>query len=304
MARNEFSDCRDPSGKISLFYLALKKKQILIGLWRTVHHAEQQKMLKFLNNDFTQHRWKSAALKNAFVLLGKHRYIDAAYFFLLGDSPLDCCNILANKLNDPTLAIAIAKIYGKLKINDEKNELLYQVIERYVLPDAIKNGDRWTTSWIFWQIKEKELSIQALIKSPIDMVSKHSNFDIPKDLQVSTKGQSFLRDDPVLIILFNDLRNKKINYLKGSLNISKDEEFQFIIKVCMIYTRMGCDYLALELLRNWTFDTKDDDLKKSDQNNGGYLNKEPTPLSSVANLKPPSSQAFEEPDMSSFDFGF
>ena len=67
---------------------------------------------------------------------------------------------------------------------------------------------------------------------------------------------------------------------------------------------MGCDYLALELLRNWTFDTKDDDLKKSDQNNGGYLNKEPTPLSSVANLKPPSSQAFEEPDMSSFDFGF
>ena len=147
MARNEFSDCRDPSGKISLFYLALKKRQILIGLWRTVHHAEQQKMLKFLNNDFTQHRWKSAALKNAFVLLGKHRYIDAAYFFLLGDSPLDCCNILANKLNDPTLAIAIAKIYGKLKINDEKmnfyiklsRDMFYQMLLRMVI-DGLQVG--------------------------------------------------------------------------------------------------------------------------------------------------------------------
>lgn len=301
MARNEFSDCRDPSGKISLFYLALRKKQILIGLWRTVHHSEQQKMLKFLNNDFTQPRWKSAALKNAFVLLGKHRYIDAAYFFLLGDAPLDCCNILAKKLNDPTLAIAIAKIYGKLKINDEKNELLYQVIEKYILPDAIMNGDRWTTSWIFWQIKEKELSIQALIKSPIDIVTKNSNFGVP-DIQVSTKGQSFLRDDPVLIILFNDLRNKKINYLKGSLNISQDEEYQFIIKVCMIYTRMGCDYLALELLRNWRFESKYN--SKTPNQNGVYPGKEPTPIESAANLKPPSSQAFEEPDMSSFDFGF
>ncbi|RCK54817.1 Regulator of V-ATPase in vacuolar membrane protein 1 [Candida viswanathii] len=297
MARNEFSDCRDPSGMISLFYLALKKKQILIGLWRTVHHAEQQKMLKFLNNDFTQHRWKSAALKNAFVLLGKHRYIDAAYFFLLGDAPLDCCNILANKLNDTTLAIAIAKIYGKKNISDEHNQLLYKVIEKYVLPEAIKNGDRWTTSWIFWQIREKELSIQALIKSPIDIATKH--FDIT-DLHVSTKGQSFLRDDPVLIILFNDLRNKKINYLKGSLDISKDEEYQFIIKVCMIYTRMGCDYLALELLRNWNFETKD--TKKPDGHNH-HITKEPTPIAS-SNLKPPSSQAFEEPDMSSFDFGF
>ncbi|KAL6450588.1 RAV1 Regulator of V-ATPase in vacuolar membrane protein 1 [Candida maltosa Xu316] len=306
MARNEFSDCRDPSGKISLFYLALKKKQILIGLWRTVHHSEQQKMLKFLKNDFSEPRWKSAALKNAFVLLGKHRYIDAAYFFLLGDAPLDCCNILANKLNDVPLAIAIAKIYGKKDINDQKNEILYKMVEKYVLPDAVKNGDRWTTSWIFWQLKNKELSIQALIKSPIEMINE-SNFEA-QDLYVSTKGQSFLRDDPVLIILYNDLREKKVNYLQGSLNISKDQEFEFIIKVSLIYTRMGCDYLALELLRNWNFERERG--KEASQNgtatqngNGTIFVKEHTPINTAA-LKPPSEQAFQEPDMSSFDFGF
>lgn len=55
-ARNEFSDTRDPSGRVSLFYLAIRKKQVLIGLWRTVSHTEQQKMLKFLANDFNESR--------------------------------------------------------------------------------------------------------------------------------------------------------------------------------------------------------------------------------------------------------
>ena len=31
-------------------------------------------MLKFLGNDFTQDRWKTAALKNAYALLSKNRY--------------------------------------------------------------------------------------------------------------------------------------------------------------------------------------------------------------------------------------
>jgi hypothetical protein len=31
-------------------------------------------MLKFLSNDFSQGRWRTAALKNAFALLGKQRF--------------------------------------------------------------------------------------------------------------------------------------------------------------------------------------------------------------------------------------
>ncbi|KAK6455786.1 regulator of V-ATPase [Scheffersomyces xylosifermentans] len=339
-ARNEFSEKRDPSGRISLFYLALRKKQILVGLWRTVTHPEQQKMLKFLNNDFTDSRWKSAALKNAFVLLGKHRYIDASYFFLLGGAIKDCCSTLAGKVGDVQLAIAISKIYEGSESVPQENQSLIPLIESYVLPDSVSNGDRWTTSWIFWQLDMKELSIQALINSPIEMVLAHKdkfsetcNNSYIKTISTTTRGQSFLKDDPVLIILFNDLRQKRINYLKGSLDISPKVEFRFIIKVCMIYTRMGCDYLAVLLLRNYNF-LHSDSFKKAEANgkadvsdpfkrkasvaafNGnGTSEQVPDILASfnenvfsekksLANKAPPPESVFQEPDMSSFSFGF
>jgi hypothetical protein len=75
IARNEFlvSD-RDPT-TCSLFYFALGRKSVVHGLWRqSGGHPEQQSMLKFLANDFTQPRWKTAALKNAYALLSKQRY--------------------------------------------------------------------------------------------------------------------------------------------------------------------------------------------------------------------------------------
>lgn len=76
IARNQYTgkDDKDPVA-CTLFYLALKRKKLLHGLWRTAHgHAEQAKMVTFLANDFDQDRWKTAALKNAFALLGKQRF--------------------------------------------------------------------------------------------------------------------------------------------------------------------------------------------------------------------------------------
>ncbi|CAK9437875.1 uncharacterized protein LODBEIA_P22530 [Lodderomyces beijingensis] len=344
VVKNEFGESRDPSGIISLLYLALRKKQILIGLWKIVQHEEKTKMIKFLSNDFTDPRWKSAALKNAFVLLGKHRYLDAAYFFLLGDKPYDCCSIIANKIGDIALAIAVAKVYcGTKTIGKEYDESLVNLIEKYVLPDAIENGDRWTTSWVFWQIDDKPLAIEALIKTPMDMITGNSSkFPHYSDIMVSAKGQSFLRDDPVLILLFNDLRSRSVSYHKGSMNISPDEEFQFVIKVARIYTRMGCDYLALLLLRSWTFSTQSlsesamppaaaaaaattttaeskDDSSFISRNGFGHeevnRNGSGKPSNILDSFKndddhyrtnkaPPPAQAFEEPDMSAFNFGF
>ncbi|KAF9354925.1 regulator of (H+)-ATPase in vacuolar membrane [Mortierella sp. AD094] len=77
IARNQYmgkNDDKDPVA-CTLFYIALRKKKLLHGLWRTSHgNAEQSKMVVFLANDFEQERWKTAALKNAFALLGKQRF--------------------------------------------------------------------------------------------------------------------------------------------------------------------------------------------------------------------------------------
>lgn len=65
---------RDPVA-CSLFYFALGKSKLVHGLWRqAAWHKEQALMLKFLSNDFRDPKWKTAALKNAFALLGKRRF--------------------------------------------------------------------------------------------------------------------------------------------------------------------------------------------------------------------------------------
>jgi hypothetical protein len=76
VARNTFmaQEDRDPTS-CSLIFFALGKKKVVHGLWRQAPgHKEQNMMLKFLANDFTQDRWKTAALKNAYALLSKNRY--------------------------------------------------------------------------------------------------------------------------------------------------------------------------------------------------------------------------------------
>lgn len=304
-ARNEFGDTRDPSGITSVFFLAIKKKQILIGLWKTVSHPEKQKMLKFLSNNFNEPRWKSAALKNAFVLLGKHRYIDAAYFFLLADCVKDCCITLANKAEDIELAILVAKVYD----DSANQETLTHLIENFILPKAIEQGNRWVTSWIFWEMNLKELSVQALIKSPISLVKENKekfsesfvNNHLNK-IKLNSATNSFLQDDPVLILLFDNLRRRKFNYLQGALSVEIAQETDFILKIASIYTRMGCDYLALLLIKDWQFidhKTNEIETKTEESTNESNLFKEfKQPFSPTA-----QPTTFEEPDMmSAFDF--
>ncbi|KAG0265351.1 regulator of (H+)-ATPase in vacuolar membrane [Mortierella polycephala] len=76
IARNQYmgKEDKDPVA-CTLFYIALRKKKLLHGLWRMSHgHPEQGKTVNFLANDFELVRWKTAALKNAFALLGKQRF--------------------------------------------------------------------------------------------------------------------------------------------------------------------------------------------------------------------------------------
>lgn len=50
-------------------------------------------MLEFFMHDFNEEKWKKAALKNAFVLMGKQRFQHAAAFFLLAGSIKDAIQV-------------------------------------------------------------------------------------------------------------------------------------------------------------------------------------------------------------------
>jgi hypothetical protein len=70
VAKCAFQTRQDPLDA-AMFYLAMKKKGVLCGLFKTV---KDTKMADFFKNDFGEAKWQTAALKNAFVLLGKQRF--------------------------------------------------------------------------------------------------------------------------------------------------------------------------------------------------------------------------------------
>lgn len=177
IARNEYmlGEERDPT-KCSLFYFALGKVRLVQGLWRQASwHPESNVMLKFLSNDFEQDRWRTAALKNAFALLGKRRngmfyrcansrLIScpltelAAAFFLLGGSLKDAVNVCVKQLGDFQLAVALARV-----VEGENGPVLTYLLKEVVVPIAFAEGNRWLGSWAFWKLNRRDLAVRILV---------------------------------------------------------------------------------------------------------------------------------------------
>ncbi len=54
------------------------------------------KMATFFRNNFSEDRWRRAALKNAFALMGRQRFDHAAAFFLLAGAVRDAIEVRAH----------------------------------------------------------------------------------------------------------------------------------------------------------------------------------------------------------------
>lgn len=163
IARNEYlaEDKRDPTA-CSLFYFALGKVRLVHGLWKQASwHKEQNVMLKFLSNDFSQPKWKTAALKNAYALLARQRFEYAAAFFLLGGSLKDAVSVCIRQLDDFQLAIALARVVEQ----DESKPILNSILTTTVIPNAFEKGNRWLASWAFWLLHRRDLAVRILVVS-------------------------------------------------------------------------------------------------------------------------------------------
>ncbi|KAH0334991.1 WD40 repeat-like protein, partial [Aureobasidium melanogenum] len=244
VARSAYTntELRDPVN-CSLHYLALRKKNVLTGLWRMATWSrEQAATMRLLKNDFTDPRWRTAANKNAYALMGKRRFEYAAAFFLLADNLDSAVSVLSNQLGDVQLAIAVARVYG----GDDSPSLKKFLNER-VLPNAALDGNRCQATWTYWMLGERSLAVRALV-SPL-----HSLLDPPGSPPDSLQAKSFRNDDPALVVLYQQLREKSLQTLRGALMISGNEEWEFITKTATLLLRMGCDILALDLVRHWEF---------------------------------------------------
>ncbi|KAL4879357.1 RAVE protein 1 C terminal-domain-containing protein [Aspergillus karnatakaensis] len=249
VARNEYTKTEDKNPiDCSLYYLALGKKNILQGLWRMAHwNREQSATQKLLANDFKEPRWKTTALKNAYALLGKRRFEYAATFFLLADHLRDAAFVCINQVGDLQLAIAITRAY-----EGDDGPVLKEILETRVLPEAALDGNRWMASWAFWMLGRRDMAVRSLI-SPIEslLLSTPASPETPGSIPLQAK--SYLSNDPALVVLYKQLREKTLQTLKGASKISAKAEWDFVLQTARLYDRMGCDLLALDLVRHWEF---------------------------------------------------
>ena len=90
MAKTEYRSAGDDFGKTSraertaAWYIMLNKKSILLNLYRA--ETAHKKVYELLLNDFNEPRWKTAAEKNAMILMSKKNYMLSIAFFLLASN--------------------------------------------------------------------------------------------------------------------------------------------------------------------------------------------------------------------------
>ena len=230
----------------ALYYLALGKKNVLQGLWRTtVGVRERDNTLKLLANNFSDPRWKSTALKNAYALLSKRRFEYGAAFFLLGRSLKDAVNVCASQVEDLQLAVAIARVYE----SSDAESVLKDLIENTILNAAVDSDQgRWMAAWAYNMLRMPEKAIQVLVRPVHEVVGKSlSGFNgVPQSLNWKV-------NDPLLEVLYVQLREQLVKKRAWQGVLKPGEERDFILRCARFYVRIGADLLALRLVRNWRF---------------------------------------------------
>ncbi|KAJ3323371.1 regulator of (H+)-ATPase in vacuolar membrane [Boothiomyces sp. JEL0866] len=227
IARNQFwgeNGVNDPVA-CSLYYLALKKKNVLTGLWKLANsHPEQNQMMKFLANNFDEERWKTAAQKNAFALLGKQRYAGKLK---------DAANICIKQLGDPQLAITICRIY-----EGEGGPILSDILINQLIPDACKANDRWL-SCLLWTIANNRENAFFSLTRPLPSL-------LAEPCEIENR---FVTADPALLLLYTRLQTVyKTLILPKIPRLTPLEEIDLYVNCARSYDKLGCPGLALEMI--------------------------------------------------------
>ncbi|XP_010144420.1 PREDICTED: dmX-like protein 2 isoform X3 [Buceros rhinoceros silvestris] len=239
----------------ALFYLAMKKKAVVWGLFRSQH---DEKMTAFFSHNFTEDRWRKAALKNAFALLGKQRFEQSAAFFLLAGSLKDAIEVCLEKMEDIQLAMVIARLYeSEFETSVTYTSILYEKIlgchkDGAGFSCTKLHSDPFLRSIAYWIMKDYTRALDTLLEqTPKD---DDENPVIVKSCNpVVFSFYNYLRTHPLLI-------RRYFSSPEGTLaTLGLKTEKSFVDKINLIerklffttanaHFKVGCPVLALEVL--------------------------------------------------------
>ncbi|KAG5878732.1 hypothetical protein JTB14_000166 [Gonioctena quinquepunctata] len=255
LAKAAFQADQDPMDA-ALYYIALNKKNLLWGLYRS---KRDERMTAFFSNNFSEDRWRKAALKNAYALLGKQRFDHAAAFFLLAGNLKDAVEICLNRLQDLQLAIIIVRLHKG--DGQELKELLQREIlgcdengENQDLDKA--HPDPFLRSMALWTLREYHASLNTLLVGNAGHLNPAHDEEVRETKEADPNVFNFyvyLRTHPLLVRHHLANYGKKKVWVPGGKQIVIDEwitplERQLYFATAHGHFRAGCPALALEVL--------------------------------------------------------
>ncbi|XP_074712656.1 dmX-like protein 1 isoform X3 [Strix uralensis] len=250
VAKAAFQRNNDPLDA-AIFYLAMKKKAVIWGLYRS---QKDTKMTQFFGNNFTEDRWRKAALKNAFSLLGKQRFEHSAAFFLLAGHLKDAVEVCLEKLNDIQLALVISRLYeSEFEVSSTYKSVLQKRILGSVLPgkESSENVhcDPFLRSMAYWILEDYSKALDTLIKHSVEGDGDGSSSCNPAVFNF----YNYLRTHPLLLRRHfgsSDRSSTHIcltveNGLADKINLG---ERRLFFTTAYAHLKAGCPMLALEVL--------------------------------------------------------
>uniref|UniRef100_A0A2P2JY42 Uncharacterized protein LOC105124742 isoform X1 n=1 Tax=Rhizophora mucronata TaxID=61149 RepID=A0A2P2JY42_RHIMU len=140
LARIQYLRNKDPKD-CALLYIALNRLQVLAGLFKISKDEKDKPLVGFLSRNFQEEKNKAAALKNAYVLMGRHQLELAIAFFLLGGDAYSAITVCVKNLRDEQLALVICRL-----LEGCGGPLEHHLITKLIAPSARKQGDYWLAS--------------------------------------------------------------------------------------------------------------------------------------------------------------
>ncbi|XP_037104413.1 dmX-like protein 2 isoform X1 [Syngnathus acus] len=240
----------------ALFYLAMKKKAVLWGLFRSQH---DEKMTQFFKNNFSEDRWRKAALKNAFSLLGKQRFEQSAAFFLLAGSLKDAIEVLLEKMEDLQLAMIVARLYEA----DFENSSTCQGLLYEKVLGCDKDGshyhcsrlhpDPFLRSIAYWIMKDYTQALDTLLERTPKDDDDNPDVMVKSCNPVVFSFYNYLRTHPLIIRRhFASSEGTATTVGLTAEKNSADEinliERKLFFTTANAHFKVGCPVLALEVL--------------------------------------------------------
>ncbi|XP_060091539.1 dmX-like protein 1 isoform X1 [Heteronotia binoei] len=252
VAKAAFQRNNDPLDA-AIFYLAMKKKTVIWGLYRSLRDT---KMTQFFGHNFSEDRWRKAALKNAFALLGKQRFEHSAAFFLLAGHLKDAVEVCLEKLHDIQLALVISRLYES---EFEVSGTYKSILQKRILggwhhsKENLLNvhNDPFLRSMAYWILEDYTHALDTLISQPI--LDESDEGSISNCHPSVFNFYNYLRTHPLLLRRHfgsSDLSSTRIcvtgeNGLADEINL---DERRLFFTAAYAHLKTGCPMLALEVL--------------------------------------------------------